>query len=316
MQESNKTETTKETVDDKSNDLVPTIKVEENQTLIVSKVEEVEAAEEVVENQVPNVSLSGERSSFNLSNTTPALPSNFTDVEDAVKALASMQALAQVLIKSNLCPLPKVEDVILAIITGNQYGLPFMASINQIVPIKNKPTLSAHLHRALLLKHGIMFEKLADNQPMFDWARIKDDGSGYVMIDIPLPNGTTKKIPQILKRSTIEEKPTEKCIPSAEVDRITKYKFTRVLKGADGKYMKMEVISEYKISDANRAGLLEKDNWMKHTPRMLDARAFTTGAREIAADITLGIYALNELADEFNVPYTISASLEESLINQ
>lgn len=314
MQESTNTEPKTETKENEINNLVPEINSDVTSELIVSKVEVVEESEVLkIENQVENFP-SGDRNNF-LASATSSLPSNFADVENAVKALASMEALAKVLIKSNLCPLPKAEDVILAIITGNQYGLPFMASINQIVPIKNKPTLSAHLHRALLLRHGVIFEKLSDFQPMFDWARIKEDGSGYVLIDVPLPNGTMKKVPQVLKRSTVEEKPTEKCIPSAEVDRITKYKFTRFIKGADGKFRKMEVYSEYKMSDAGRAGLLEKDNWVKHPPRMLDARAFTTGAREIAADITLGIYALNELADEYNIPYNISANLEETLVS-
>ena len=312
MQESS-TDKKVETKGETKESFVPEINAESSVT-IVSNVEVVKEEGEKLSSELENDNHLGRGLTLGNSTALSSLPSNFEDVENAVKALASMTALAQVLIKSQLCPLPKVEDVILAIITGNQYGLPFMASINQIVPIKNKPTLSAHLHRALLLRHGISFVKIYDYQPMYDWARIKEDGTGYVMVDIQLPNGQTSKVPQIIKRCTIEEKPTEKCAPSAEVDRITKYKFVRRLRTADGTYINMEVYSEYKITDAVRAGLTEKDNWVKHTPRMLDARAFTTGAREIAADITLGIYALNELADEHNIPYTISASLEESLV--
>jgi hypothetical protein len=48
---------------------------------------------------------------------------------------------------------------------------------------------------------------------------------------------------------------------------------------------------------------------------MCDARAFTAGAREIASDIIFGMYSINELADTYDIPYTITDTLEESIVH-
>lgn len=287
---------------------VPQPDVIEKTETITEVVEEAEVEEEVemgISNttSIPPASLSTKQMS---------VVTGFEDVSNTVAVLEQLSQLAKVLIKSNLCPLKKEEDVILAVITGAQYGLPYMTSINQIVPIQGKPTLSAHLHRALILKHGIHFECIYSYEPMYDWAEVGEDGNIKTQA-MTGNNNQVVNVPIIIKRSTMQERPTIKCIASQAVDRITKYRFTREI--IVGKTRKtITVNSEYKISDATRAGLIDKDNYVKHTPRMLDARAFTAGTREIAADITLGIYSLNELADEHNIPYAISENLEETLL--
>ena len=239
---------------------------------------------------------------------------DFAVLEQTVQALASMQSLAKILIKSNLCPLKKEEDVILAIITGNQYNLPFMTSINNIVAINNKPSLSAHLHRALILQHGLIFEKIYDFEPMYSWA--KTDEAGKVLkYATKLPNGQATESPIILGTFTKQDKPKEHCVAApTEVDRITRYKFTRQVKQANGQYRELIVITEFKMSDAVKAGLTEKDVWVKYSPDMLDARAFVKGARQIGSDITLGIMSISEMAEAMNLKYRVNSNLEEELI--
>lgn len=242
------------------------------------------------------------------------LPSSnsFVGLQETTQALESMRTLAGTLIKSGLCPLKKVEDVIVAIITGNQFQFPFMTSINNIFPINGKPTLSVHLQRALILRNKIIFNKLNDYEALYEWAKIGDDGK-LVMKELRNAQGQTKSVPVILKISTVQDKPLELCTAIKEVDRITKYKFTRLIKLEDGSFERLEVISEFKMSDAGKAGLLEKDVWIKYPARMCDARAFAIGSREIASDVTLGISTVSELADAHNIKYTVSENFEETI---
>ena len=68
------------------------------------------------------------------------------------------------------------------------------------------------------------------------------------------------------------------------------------------------------VYGAAKADLLRKDNWTNYPARMCDARAFTSGAREIGSDITLGILSLSEMADTTTINYSISSTLEEAVI--
>ena len=87
-----------------------------------------------------------------------------------------------------------------------------------------------------------------------------------------------------------------------------------LIKQKDGSYKDLVIISEFKMSDAAKADLLKKDNWNNYPARMCDARAFTSGAREIGSDITLGILSLSEMADTTTIQYSISPTLEETVI--
>ena len=282
--------------------------------LVKVEVETVEAIEEDTpeEQMVSMMSSSPTISDDSFSTTSLQTSEQFAIIKATSQAIGDMKAIASVLIKGQLCPLKKEEDVVLAIITGNQYGFPFMTSVNNIFPINGKPTMSVHLHRALLLKHKIVFNKIADFEPMYDFAAT--DAEGKVLTrKVSTPQGE-KQVPIILKRDIMANKPANS-IASNPVDTVTRYEFSRLLRQIDGTFAKISVVSEYKLSDASTADLLSKDNWVKHTPRMLDARAFAIGSKEIASDILLGVYTISELADEFNVKYTVSASLEETVIN-
>lgn len=231
---------------------------------------------------------------------------NFLGLTQTVEALEHMNRLAEVLIKSSICPLKKPADVIVAIITGNQYGLPFMTSINNIFPINGKPTLSVHLQRAMILKAKVMFKKLLDYEPIYEYAKI--DNEGKLVPKIVNGQTTHHSLGMFMK----QDKPLENCVAVREVDRITKYEFNRLIKLEDGSFERLTIHSEFKMSDANTAGLLTKDVWRAYPARMLDARAFAIGSREIASDVTLGISSLGELAEVYNVPYTMTSGFEET----
>jgi hypothetical protein len=246
----------------------------------------------------------------------PSTSSSFELIRQTAQSLAAIEQIATSLITSNLCPLKKVSDVTVAILTGNQYGFPFMTSINNIFPINGKPTMSVHLIRALVLKYKIIPQKVLDFEPVYEFAKLNEAKNGWAMKEVPNPNGTG--MVKIFARTTLgtkDECPEGYAIVK-EVDRITKYMFTRKIRNIDGSYSDLTTISEFRMSDAAKAGLLDKDVWVKYPARMCDARAFTIGSREVAPDYLLGIYSIGELADENNIRYTVSSSLEESVITE
>lgn len=74
------------------------------------------------------------------------------------------------------------------------------------------------------------------------------------------------------------------------VERRTTIKFFR-----DG----MEENCSFTWSDAKLQGLTTKDNWTRMPKEMLYARCLAKGANRIGADLLLGLYTTEELADTF-----------------
>lgn len=84
-----------------------------------------------------------------------------------------------------------------------------------------------------------------------------------------------------LQPSTAEEKP---------VDRRTTIKFIR-----DG----LDEVCSFTWKDAELQGLATKDNWKRMPKEMLYARCLAKGANRIGADLLLGLYTAEEMADTF-----------------
>lgn len=210
---------------------------------------------------------------------------------------AKMLALGNVLCKSQLVPLKKPSDVVAALLTGKELGLPFIVSVSQIYPINNRATLGIHIQKALLLKNGIIFEKIEDAIPIYQFAKTDEEGK-TVFKGVQTKEGL-KQVPIIVSTGTLEEQP--KNTSKREIDRKTTYRFEREIKTPSGKYKEMVVKSSFTLGEAREAELTDKDVWIKYWRRMLDARAFSIGAKEIADDILLGIPPPNEVSDNFYI---------------
>jgi hypothetical protein len=238
----------------------------------------------------------------NKSSLTSNSNSQFAVVQDTANALDAMKSIAQQVLRSNLCPLKTEGDVILAIITGQQYGFSIPTSIASIYPINGRPTLSVHLQRGLLQKAGIIWEKIYNFEPIYQYFQAKEN-----------PDGS--KTPVLVGSGTKAELPERTALGQTTGDFITKYKFSRDVKRPNGSWREQTVESEYRISEATAAGLFSKDTWNLYPKRMLDARAFTIGAKEIGADILQGVYSISELAEVFKFQYKVSENLEEEIIH-
>lgn len=93
------------------------------------------------------------------------------------------------------------------------------------------------------------------------------------------------------------------------VDRITTFKF---YKKWHGETITNEV--SYRWSEATKAGLTTKDNWVKMPRIMLRTRALSVGARLAAPEALLGLYETSELADVHNIPYDVTDEGEVTII--
>lgn len=211
---------------------------------------------------------------------------------------ARLLALSEVLVKSKLCPLKTKEDAFMAIQTGKELGLPFVVSVSQIYPIESKPTLGVHLIRGILLREGIYFNKSHDCEDYFEFASKTEEG----------------KL-EVIKKGFIDEQPSGSL--KRIIDRRTQYIFERDIKTPSGKWRTLTIKTSFGVTDVQAAELDKKTNYQRHLPRMLDARAFAIGAREIADDILNGIYTPTEMIDGSNVQdidYTIDENGTETVI--
>lgn len=249
-------------------------------------------------------------------NPTALMPStnDFQYIEKLAEQMVNLEKIGTMLVKGTLCAAKTVPDFIVATITGQQLGIPMMTAVNNIFNVNGKAGLATHIMRALILRAGVVYEKIADFEPVFTFY----EGE-------PAPENPGKlrakkvgepKTPIIRGTGTIDELDTTKYVAgNKEIDRITKYKFERRVRQPDGTYKDMKVISYFSIVDAQRAELLDKDNYKKYPARMLDARAFAIGAREIASDVLFGMYTVAELADANDIAYEMSENFEEKFVD-
>ena len=61
----------------------------------------------------------------------------------------------------------------------------------------------------------------------------------------------------------------------------------------------MEEVCSFSWKDADKQGLSTKDNWKRMPKEMLYARCLAKGANRIGADLLLGLYTAEEMADTF-----------------
>lgn len=213
---------------------------------------------------------------------------SFTDF----KTMDDMIAFGGLIAKSKLSPLKKGEDVVAAMLMGRELGLGVMVSINNIYPIEGKASSGIHIIAGQLLKAGIAYEVINDYEPVFPIAIVvkDDDGKDKKMIVRNAPYSEPLKEGEIRGNKVIDVQ--------------TKIRFTRVLKQPNGEFIKMVVDGVFCKSEIVDAWML-KSNWKNHMKDMMYTRAFIRGAKRVGDDVILGLSETSELADVYNLDYTV-----------
>ena len=196
-----------------------------------------------------------------------------------------MLALAEVLVKGEMCPLKKPADVVIALITGRSLGVPFIQAISQIYPINGKPSLGTHIQKALALKHGILYKRIRHYESYFEFVGKDKDGKPETTTKIV--SGKEVKVPVVVSTGFLNEQPKDTF--KREIDRVTEYELKREIRLPSGRWEIIIQTGSFSLSEAKQAGLDGKDNWKNYPKDMLDARAFDRAMSEIADDIKQGL---------------------------
>lgn len=210
--------------------------------------------------------------------------------------IEKMRLFAREVIKSGVSSFKREADVIVVLIRGRELGLPYGVSVNNIFAINGKTGMSVHLHKAMLQNAKVYFELTEDYVPVYAYG-IKTE-KGFT----PLGTTTSTKVDGFQ-------------VSPAIIDRQTTYYFEREVKmPLSGEIRIKKVTMSYRYSEALQAELTDKEVWKKYTRSLMKARAFTSGASEIASDVIQGMYGINELAMEFGTNFKIDENLQETII--
>ena len=98
-------------------------------------------------------------------------------------------------------------------------------------------------------------------------------------------------------------------VPAQPIDWIVEYKFKRARLLGNVVHVQ-EAISHFSYKEAEQADFFKKDTYQKYARIMIDHRAFTYGARDIAADVVMGCQELLEYKIQENVNITDNDVIE------
>lgn len=216
--------------------------------------------------------------------------------------LEKMRLFAKEVIKSGVSSFKREADVIVVLIRGKELGLPYGVSVNNIFAINGKTGMSVHLHKAMLQNAGVYFELQEDMVPVYAYGIMKEPTAGAAKVFVPMGTTTERKVEGF-------------AVSPKVIDYQTTYYFEREVRmGVSGKVRTKKLKMSYRYSEAQTAQLTEKDVWVKYSRSLMKARAFTSGASEIASDVVQGMYGINELAMEFGKDFKIDENLQETII--
>jgi hypothetical protein len=221
--------------------------------------------------------------------------SSTSTVKYSSENLSSLLEFCDTILKSGLTNFKTVEAAATAILTGQELGLPPMATIHNIHIIQGKPALGINVYTALMIKNKILYQILEDYLPQYKYERRKLVSNAYVSFTPPtVYTEDTKPLESELG--------TDKLVKSlSPYSYKTKIRFVRTDLLLDGK--PFEITHSFSLEEAVQQELQEKENWKRMPKTMVRTRCLTSGARLIAPDLFMGVYELTEIYDTKNINY-------------
>lgn len=226
-----------------------------------------------------------------------------------------------------------VADGIAILARAQDLNLPFTTCVEHIHVINHKTGVDVHIIKSLLLRAGVSWERVKDYTPLYNYTDgttiyLETQLPDYCVkcrnakeAESKTTDDTVGVYPvsyyQDLKGNIYNEfQVSDKCvkaintahaqkiaaegkfpiirIPAQPIDFVTEFRFTR-LKVVYGQIQKMTVSSHFSYSEAVKADFFTKDTYQKYARIMIDHRAFTLGARDIADDLIMGVMETSEL---------------------
>lgn len=247
--------------------------------------------------------------------------------------LASAEIFLKKFMNSEKGGIKSVADGLSILARAQDLQLPFTTCIEHIHVINGKTGVDVHIIKSLLSRAGVVWECTKDYTPQYQYTdgntiyletqlpqycvrcrtakeaidATKDDTvgvypvqwfqdlKGNVYNEFQISDKCVKAINKAhaLKLAAEGKFPIIR-IPAQPIDYVTEYKFTRY-KMINGKEHIVTATSHYSYSEAQAAGLFEKDTYKKYPRVLISHRAFTLGARDIAPDAIMGCMETTEL---------------------
>lgn len=245
------------------------------------------------------------------SNLPSKTESNLPTIHTAMKGyntLDSMLEDAEKLIKGGMVPFAKASDVVLVMQTALDLHMSIPFALANLYPVQGRISAGVHLLAAILAKGKVRIEVIEDFVDIYLIARkggIKTTKTGDFIENNNLKVCSLKDYNEMSK--LYGEDIYVKFPPIAGLNDSFQDKRTTIRMFRSDTNTTVE--RSYCLHEAFQAGYFaegkEKDNWIAHTKSMLWARAFSRTAKVIGSDLLFGMSEFSELADTFDIPYTI-----------
>lgn len=249
------------------------------------------------------------------------------------KQLAAAETFIKRIISSKKCGLETVQDGLAVLMRAQDLKLPFSPCIEHIHVINGKTGVDVHIVKALLLRAGVTWDCIKDYTPQYQYTDgntvyLETQLPSYCVKCRTAKEAADKTTDDVvgiypvkwyrdLKGNVYNEfQVSSKCevainaahakklagegkfpiirVPAQPVDFVTEYKFTRYVY-SNGKEREMTAISHFSYSEAQAAGLFDKETYKKYARILIGHRAFTLGARDIGSDLLMGVMESGEL---------------------
>lgn len=226
-----------------------------------------------------------------------------------------------------------IADGIAILARAQDLKLPFTTCVEHIHVINHKTGVDVHIIKSLLLRAGVSWERVKDYTPQYNYtdgttiyletqlpdycvkcrnakeAEDKTDGEtvgvypvayykdlkGNIYNEFEISDKCVKAL-NIAHANKIAAEGNFPIIriPAQPVDFVTEFKFNRK-RLVYGQVQEMTCYSRFSYSEAVVAEFFVKDTYKKYARIMIDHRAFTLGARDIADDLIMGVMESSEL---------------------
>ena len=249
------------------------------------------------------------------------------------KQLAQAEVFLKKVIASDKGGIKSVNEGLAVLMRAQDLQLPFSTCIEHIHVINGKTGIDVHIIKSLLSRAGVTWDCTKDYAPQYQYtdgntiyletqlpdycvkcrtakeaeSKTTDDVVGvypvkwYADLNGKLYNEfqVSDKCVVAINKAHATKLAGEGKFPiirvaAQPIDFVTEYKFTRY-KMINGKEREVTAISHFSFTEAQKADLFTKDTYVKYARILIGHRAFTLGARDIAADALMGCQETSEL---------------------
>ena len=249
------------------------------------------------------------------------------------KQLASAEIFLKKYMASEKGGIKSVADGLAILTRAQDLRLPFSTCVEHIHVINGKTGVDIHIIKSLLLRAGVVWKCTKDYTPQYQYTDGNTIYNETQLPQYCVKCRTAKEAEEKTNDETVGVYPVkwytdlkgntynefqinDKCvkcinriqavsiakegkfpvirIAAQPIDYVTEYQFTRY-KMINGHEHEVNCTSHFSFSEAQVAGLFDKDTYKKYPRVLIGHRAFTLGARDIAADAIMGCQELTEL---------------------